>query len=516
MHDHHDNDHGWTLESVIGARVLLGAGLISLLAGAVFFVKLSNDHNWIPPEVRVACGVLAGLVLLAGGAWRLGKERTLIAEGLTGLGASVLYLSLWAAFGPFHLLQLGVAFASMVAVSGVLALGAWARKSENVALAGLAGGYLTPILLYAGSLDRIALAAYLAVLSGVMLALAVRCGYRKVEIASFAAALLYAPAFAPSTSLGGVWTSNQSLTVATILFGEFALALFVAARRQAEVSIARLVLLALEVLAYAAVLEAELDWNAPVLAIADAAFAAVLLLAVTARVPAAMRSAYGWLGLGLLTRAIDAWGGGHALTAAIAIEGAGLYWAGTRNVVPWMRLGGFALIASAICGAAWHLLGDTQHVAVLNERTFAVGAVICAVLVVLHQLRTYGAALDRWEHDCGRIGLGAIVVLGAAALALDAFTATGNAWTPATQTIVSIGYSFGAGIVIALGFRFRSALARWLGIGLFAATIAKVFVVDLQSLGVVERVLSALVLGGVLVTIAGVYQVIILRERRAA
>jgi uncharacterized membrane protein len=90
----------WSIESAIGSRVLLGAGLVSLLAGAVFFVKLSNEHQWIPPQVRILCGLIAGLALMLGGAWRLGKQRTLVAEGVTGLGASVIFLSLWGAFGP--------------------------------------------------------------------------------------------------------------------------------------------------------------------------------------------------------------------------------------------------------------------------------------------------------------------------------------------------------------------------------------------------------------------------------
>ncbi len=94
----------WKLESLIGSRVLLGAGLLSLLLGAVFFFKLSLDHHWIPPSVRVLCGLAAGLALLLGGAYLLAKRKTYLAEGLTGLGASLLYLSLWGAYGPLQVL----------------------------------------------------------------------------------------------------------------------------------------------------------------------------------------------------------------------------------------------------------------------------------------------------------------------------------------------------------------------------------------------------------------------------
>jgi uncharacterized membrane protein len=77
-------------------------------------------------------------------------------------------------------------------------------------------------------------------------------------------------------------------------------------------------------------------------------------------------------------------------------------------------------------------------------------------------------------------------------------------------------WSLAASVLVALGFRFRLALARWVGIVLFAATIGKVFVYDMASLDIMERVITALVLGAVLVAIAGVYQVVMLRGRRAS
>ena len=74
-------------------------------------------------------------------------------------------------------------------------------------------------------------------------------------------------------------------------------------------------------------------------------------------------------------------------------------------------------------------------------------------------------------------------------------------------------WSLGATALVALGFRFRWALARGRGIALFGATIFKVFTVDMIGLDVIERVISAIVLGAVLVVVAGFYQVVMLRRR---
>jgi uncharacterized membrane protein len=502
----------WRLESLVGSRVLLGAGLISLLAGAAFFVKLSNDHQWIPPQVRILCGLFAGLVLLFGGAWQLGKARTLVAEGVTGLGASVLYLSLWAAYGPFGLIPREVALAAMVAVCAALAAISWRRNSQNVALAGLAGGYLTPLLLTGGSFPPATLAVYLAVLSGAMLALAVRCRYRLVEAASFCAALLYAPAFVPSAE----WTQTQSLLTATALFAEFAAGLFFIARRDARVDTARIALLVAEVAAYLGVLELELGWDQHTLAFADAALAATLLVAVAFRVPAAMRATYAWLGLGILTRAVDAWGGSSALTATLAIEGASMAFAGIRSARPWMRTAGYGVVALAAFGAASQLMGDVETQPFFNRRAWDVAAVVVSLVMVIRDARSYGPTLRQLERDAvAPLAAIVAVVLAFAGVSVEVVTATAGAgeWTATTQTALTAAWSLMATVMIALGFRARFSLVRWMAIGLFAITAAKVFAVDLVWLDVMARAVSALVVGAVLVIVAAGYQIVMLRGR---
>ncbi|HEY0614651.1 MAG TPA: DUF2339 domain-containing protein, partial [Candidatus Elarobacter sp.] len=250
---------------------------------------------------------------------------------------------------------------------------------------------------------------------------------------------------------------------------------------------------------------------------ADAALAGVLLAAVAVNVPAALRSAYAWLGLGILTRAVEAWGGGHALTASLAIEAAGLFYAGVRGGRDWMRTSGLALLVVAVAGAVLHLIGDTERVALFNLRTFAVGAVVLSLFAVLRDLRSYGPALEAAERGFEPFILVVATGLALAAATLDTIAATQvhGFWTPATQTGISVLWSFAATALIALGFRFRSALARWIGIALFALTVAKVFAVDLTGFDVLERVISALVLGAVLVVAAGIYQLAMVRERRA-
>lgn len=508
-------EKAWSVESLIGSRVLLGAGLISLLAGIAFFIKLTNN-----PELRVNSGLAAGLALMLGGAWLLARRRTLVAEGVTGLGASAIYLSLWGAYGPFHLINAQIAFCAMIAVSGTLALIAWSRRSENVAVAGVIGGALTPALLVAGGFDRITLVVYLALLFGAMLILAVRCRYRLLELASFASVVCYAREFAPSDFVGGPeWSSTQSILVASLFFVQFASALFFSARRDGAVDRFRLAVLGAEVLAFATVLEIELRWNGHLLGIADAAFAAVLLAAVATRVPKLMRATYAILGLGMLTRAVEAWGGGHALTSMLAVEGAGLIFTGIRSGEVRLRGAGYALLALAAAGATIALQTDVVAHPVFNTRTFTVATVVLALLAMLRDFASYRPLLTDAEHGTIRpLGLIGAAALTLCALTLDVITATAGTgeWTQSTQTGLSVLWSLIAMVLVAGGFRLRSAFARYLGIGLFVATIGKVFVVDLVALDAMARVVSALVVGAVLVGVAAVYQIVMLRGKHAS
>jgi len=513
-----DRSEAWRLESFLGSRVLLGAGLISLMLGAAFFVNLSAAHGAFPNWLRVLGGLLAGGALLGLGGALLGRTRTLIAKGLAGLGGSVLFLSIWGAYGPLHVISgdYALAFAAMVAVSGTLALLAWRRASQNVALFGLVGSLVTPLLLVGDPQNRVALAAYLAIVFAAMLILAVRCRYRILEMTAFAGALLYAPTFAPA---GLDWPQNASLLTASILFSEFAAALFFSARRDGRLDRAGLTMMIVQVAAFAGTLEAELDWNAHVLAFADLALGGVLLAAAATNVPARMRAAYVWLGLGILTRAVAAWSGAHGLTMMLAVEGAGLVFIGTRNGRTELRTCGYLASGAAVMLAGLSLVSDPlQTLAFFNERSATIAVVAASLLVIVRELVDAGPIVSTAErHGLVPAALLIAIVGPLVGFSRDVIdvTAGSDAFTASTQTGLSALWSVAATLLIAAGFRYRSRLTRYAGIALFAVATLKVFCVDLVGLDMTARIISFLVLGAVLVAVAGGYQIAMLRKPAA-
>jgi uncharacterized membrane protein len=153
------------METRMGLTWVNRIGVVTLLLGAAFFFKYAVDNDWIGPGGRVALGVLAGLAALGIGEVLWKRAQKLFAQGMTGLGIALLYLSFFASFGFYHLLPQAAAFVLMAVTTtaaGVLSIRYGARA---VAVLGLLGGYATPVLLSTGRDAPWVLFGYVALLN---------------------------------------------------------------------------------------------------------------------------------------------------------------------------------------------------------------------------------------------------------------------------------------------------------------------------------------------------------------
>ncbi len=99
-----------SLESRIGAQLLNRIGILAVLIGVAWFLKLAFDRNWIGPPVRVWIG-LAGAAGLVAWSERFRRQGfPAFSYSLKALGTSIAYLSLWAASSIFHLAPPGSFF----------------------------------------------------------------------------------------------------------------------------------------------------------------------------------------------------------------------------------------------------------------------------------------------------------------------------------------------------------------------------------------------------------------------
>jgi len=178
------------LESRVGLTLVNRIGVITLVLGVAFFFKWAVDNNWIGPAGRVLLGLLAGFATLAAGDFLWRKRQQVFAQGITATGIAILYLALYAAFDFYHLIPQSAAFVLMVATTAMAGVLALRYSSLAIAALGLAGAYLTPILLSTGEDHPWFLFSYLLLLNFAATQLGKRGVWPKLELLSFAATTL--------------------------------------------------------------------------------------------------------------------------------------------------------------------------------------------------------------------------------------------------------------------------------------------------------------------------------------
>jgi uncharacterized membrane protein len=175
-------------ETRFGLTLINRIGVITLVVGAGFFFRYAIENQWIGMGARVALGMVAGLAAIwtADRLHRRGQRP--FAQGITGLGVALVYVSVWAA-DDYHLLPAAAAFALMLLITAGAGLLALRYRSLAVALLGLSGGYVTPLVIRPPDL---ALSAYIAILASAAVWLARRQNWRALEMfALFWTAILY-------------------------------------------------------------------------------------------------------------------------------------------------------------------------------------------------------------------------------------------------------------------------------------------------------------------------------------
>ena len=153
-------------EQFMGVKGFAWLGGFALFLGIAFFVKYSFDNNLVPPQLRVAIGFLAGLGLLAGGVVMSRKNFPALSQTLCATGVLVLYAVTFACRSIYHFQFFGPipTFLLMSLITVTAFLLAVRLNALVVAVLGMLGGFLTPILLSTGQDNPLGLFGYIAIL----------------------------------------------------------------------------------------------------------------------------------------------------------------------------------------------------------------------------------------------------------------------------------------------------------------------------------------------------------------
>jgi uncharacterized membrane protein len=510
-----------SLETRIGGQWLNRIGIVAVLVGLSYFLKLAIENDWIGPGTRVAIGLMSGIALILWSERFRTRSFVAFAYSLKAIGIGALYLSLWAAFQFYRLVPATVAFFAMVLVTGSSAAMSLAQDSELLAAFALVGGFLTPVLVSTNQNHEVVLFSYVALLDlGTVWVVAIR-GWQRLLFASFVGTTLLFAAWASS-----YYTESQLAT--TLAFASFFFLLYAGApflgRKPATARQYPNVLVVLALLnasvyfaaSYSMLYEhyrLELAW----LTVAVAALFFLLTRALQTREASAhplFGPLYLALGVGFLTIAIPLKLESYWNTLGWIVEGGALFWAAHRSGQMLLR----------ILGAGAFLLGIVRLIGVdsfsrepllINPRFGLYLLAIGALALLAYFTIAEGGEDNRQWAGAAIIGINVLALLALHFEVVGYFHEL-LAFAPSEAEYRSIaivrGFSYSAvwmvygSALMLVGFWKRTAFIRWQAIVLLAMTVLKVFLIDIGTLERGYRIAAFIVLGAILLAVSFFYQ----------
>jgi uncharacterized membrane protein len=179
-----------SLETRIGSKWLLYVGIIAIVIGVAYFEKLAIDNEWLGETARVIQGGVLGLLLVYGGLRFVHAGYAVYGQMIAGGGAAILYLSTYAAFNFYHLIERPLAVTLMLGITATVAWLADRLRSQGLAVFAVGGGFATPFMLSSTNDAQIALFGYDAILIGAALVLSRRHDWPALNIVSYVFTLL--------------------------------------------------------------------------------------------------------------------------------------------------------------------------------------------------------------------------------------------------------------------------------------------------------------------------------------
>jgi len=522
-----------SLESRIGSQWFNRVGILAVLIGMAWFLKLAIDNRWIGPAGRVIIGLIAGAALIGWSERFRSRGFAAFSYSLKALGSGILYLALWAAYSLFALVSSSVAFGAMIVVTAFNGYMCWVQNSELLALYAIVGGFGTPLLLSNGENHEVTLFSYLLLLNLAVLVLVALRPWSRLLFGAFTGTVLFFLGW--SVRFYSDAQFGRTAFFLAVFFLIFAFAPRLVRLPESEeplsgadgLAVIGLPLLnaALGFLGFYAMLQSTGAAAAqPWVAVAFGAFYLLVLRLPNRGAlhtnPAALSALHLTIAVAFLTIAIPLKAHGRWITIGWLVEGAALLWLARR--VSSRLLRGLALIALILgLGALIVIHPATSITVIFNQRfgTYLVGIMVFAFAAWLGYQTEDGD-----EHDLvfpwRSVAVLSFLVMNALILLAIGweihnywwFVRYSGDWAVLREyrmyaqfTYSALFMIFGA-IQLALGFWRRSAFLRWQALILLAISIAKVFLVDVSQLSQGYRIVSFLGLGALLLAVSFVYQ----------
>ncbi|MEE4217128.1 MAG: DUF2339 domain-containing protein [Xanthomonadales bacterium] len=393
---------GWMTTGNVPVKV----GVLLSFIGVSFLLKYAIDRNLLnlPIELRLLGVALAGAVLMLIG-WRLREKRRVYALSLQGGGAGILFLTVYAALRIWQLMPPAAAFFLLFLLAALTAFLAVSQNARILALFGVIGGFLAPLLTSTGQGSHVVLFSYYLVINLAILGIAWFRAWRELNLVGFVFTFVISTFWGYHYFKPELFASTEPFLLLFFLFYQ-AIAILYALRQPPDKP---------------GIVDGTLVFGTPIIVFAlqnallhDTEYGLAISAAVLAvfyglctallrrrggKYPVLLSEAFLALAVGFATLAIPLALDAHWTSAAWALEGAGLVWVGVRQGRHLANLAGFALV---FLSGLFFLHGGWSHDAglvVINGNVLGGLIISLAALFVSSRLQAFKAAGDfTWAY----------------------------------------------------------------------------------------------------------------------
>ena len=464
-------------ELILGGNWLARVGVLAVVIGVGFFLKLAFDNNWIGETGRVALGIAGGLGLTGAGEY-WSKRYPIYSQALAGGGVAILYLSIFAAFAFYGFIGTYPTVGLLLVVSIGAAVQALRYNSMALAVIGIVGAFLAPFVI-GGSGDGareelsgvagVEVMVYVLIVDIGVLALSTVRNWRWFTLLALVASLVsFGVWYDYEGDRLGVGAAQGILTAIFLIFvGATTLfhILWQRAPRAFDQALMVLNATAYFGISYGLLWDEFRPWMG--------AFTVALALFYGLLGYLAVRRGKGQFYLSLnalvialvfLTTAVPVQLGGPWVSVAWSVEGLILVWMSFRLEGWQMRVSGAGVFA---LGAIWFLAVDTPKALSLKLTPFLNGHMVSyAIVIAAIYLAAY--LVHRNRHSLGereRAMFPALLTAGNLFLAVLWPVQLEGAW-------ISVAWAIQAVVLIWLSYRLDLYEMRLFGLALLAALAA--------------------------------------------
>ncbi len=357
-------------------NILARAGAVLLFFGIASALKLAAVQGWLPPQARAALAFLMGAALIGFGYRQACAElrsRRMFGLALQGGGFALLYLAVYYLFARFPLIPPTGAFILFAALGATCVFLAIRQNGPLLALLGISGAFLSPVLTGSGSEGPLLLFGYFLVLNLFILAVNQARNWAALNVAGFLFTFLIGMQWGMDAYMPAYLAACEAYLLLFFLLYTLAVA-FQAIRHPASLAGKALPLLLFAVPLAAALLQTALMREVRYGAAASAFAAALYYLGLGvwlrrhhAGIAAWFSTGHFAIAAGFFTAAIPLAFGAHLTAAAWALEGAALVWLSTRGGQRLALAAGVALQGGAASYLLFFVSEASRRMPVFND-----------------------------------------------------------------------------------------------------------------------------------------------------